>query len=165
MLSISWFVHMCVCLSVCVCVCVCVFTCEVPFKRLFAPTSQSWMSKKFRDSESLGKSNVKKWSQIWKLLLIKGVRLPFVFGQNLQGSGGYTTRIRRLYFKDQEVIQQGSGGYTTRIRRLFFQAIMEPLKKTFFWYRCYYSHWLRDALSPVCRISDEHKYSNIQIFE
>ena len=35
-----------------------------------------------------------------------------------QGSGGYTTRIRRLhnkdqelYKKDQEVIQQGSGGY------------------------------------------------------
>ena len=27
-------------------------------------------------------------------------------------------RIRRLYNKDQEVIQQGSGGYTTRIRRL-----------------------------------------------
>ena len=36
----------------------------------------------------------------------------------LQGSGGYTTRIRRLYNKDQEFIQQGSGGYTTRIRRL-----------------------------------------------
>ena len=28
-------------------------------------------------------------------------------------------RIRRLYNKDQEVIQQGSGGYTTRIRRLY----------------------------------------------
>ena len=28
-----------------------------------------------------------------------------------QGSGGYTTRIRRFYNKDQEVIQQGSGGY------------------------------------------------------
>ena len=32
---------------------------EVPFWRLFAPTSQSWMSK-----------IEKKWSQIWKLLLI-----------------------------------------------------------------------------------------------
>ena len=29
-------------------------------------------------------------------------------------------RIRRLYNKDQEVIPQGSGGYTTRIRRLCF---------------------------------------------
>ena len=29
-----------------------------------------------RDFESLGKSNEKKWSHIWKLLLIKGVKLP-----------------------------------------------------------------------------------------
>ena len=33
------------------------------------------MSKHFRDSESFWKSNEKKWSQIWKLLLIKGVKL------------------------------------------------------------------------------------------
>ena len=39
MLSISRFVHMCVCVHVCLCVClsVCLFTFEVPFKRLFAP--------------------------------------------------------------------------------------------------------------------------------
>ena len=55
------------CLSVCPCVgpSVCVFTFEVPFKRLFAPTSRSQMSNIFRDSESLGKSNGKKWSQMW----------------------------------------------------------------------------------------------------
>ena len=54
-----------------VCVSVRLFTFEVPFKRLFAPTSQSRMSKLFRDSESLGKSNgnklnifVWKWSKI-----------------------------------------------------------------------------------------------------
>ena len=41
-----------------------VFTFEVPFKRLFAPISRSRMSNIFRDSESLGKSNGKKWSQI-----------------------------------------------------------------------------------------------------
>ena len=46
------------------------------FKRLFAPTSQSPMSKFFRFSESLGKGNEKKWSQIGKILLIKGVNLP-----------------------------------------------------------------------------------------
>ena len=51
-----------VCLSVCLSVCL--FTFEVPFKRLFAPTSRRRMSKIFRDSESLGKSNGKKWSQI-----------------------------------------------------------------------------------------------------
>ena len=63
MLSIS---QMSVCLFVCLSVCpsVCVFTYEVPFKRLFAPPSQSRMSNIFRDSESLGKSNGKKWSQI-----------------------------------------------------------------------------------------------------
>ena len=43
---------------------VCLFTFEVPFKRLFAPFSQSWMSNIFKDSESLWKSNGKKWSQI-----------------------------------------------------------------------------------------------------
>ena len=49
---------------VCVRVCVCLFTFEVPFNGLFAPTSQSWKSNIFRDSECLGKSNGKKWSQI-----------------------------------------------------------------------------------------------------
>ena len=44
--------------------------CEVPFKHLFVPTSQSWISKIVRDSEFLGKTNAK----IWKLLLIKGVK-------------------------------------------------------------------------------------------
>ena len=36
---------------------------------LILPPSLSLMSKLFRFSESLGKSNGKKWSQIWKLLL------------------------------------------------------------------------------------------------
>ena len=58
MLSISRFVRLCVCLSVRV------FTFEVPFNGLFAPTSRSRMSNSFRDSESLGKSNGKKWSHI-----------------------------------------------------------------------------------------------------
>ena len=47
-----------------VCLSVCLFTFEVPFNGLFAPTSQSQMSNIFTDSESLGKSNGKKWSQI-----------------------------------------------------------------------------------------------------
>ena len=58
-----------------------------PFKRLFAPTSQSPMSKLFLFS--LGKTNVKIWS----------------------------SRLAE-----------------------------------FFWYRWYYPHWSRDALSPVCGI-------------
>ena len=52
-----------------ICVCVCVFTFEVPFNGLFAPTSRSPMSKLYRYSESLTKSNGKKWSQIWNFLL------------------------------------------------------------------------------------------------
>ena len=62
MLSISQNVHMFVCLSVCLSVCE--FTFEVPFESLFAHTSQSQMSNIFRDSESLGKNNERKWSQI-----------------------------------------------------------------------------------------------------
>ena len=60
------------------------FTFKVPFKRLFAPTSWSRMSKTFKDTESFGKSNKNRWFQIWQLLLIKGVKSPrkkkFVFG-------------------------------------------------------------------------------------
>jgi hypothetical protein len=54
------------CPSVCpsVCLCVCLFTFEVPFNGLFAPTSRSRMSNISRDSESLGKSNGKKWTNI-----------------------------------------------------------------------------------------------------
>ena len=67
-----------------------------------------------------------------------------VFGRTFLGSGCYTTRIRRLCNKDQEVIQQGSGGYTTMIRRLynkdqevmFSDAIIEPLQKTFAYKGC-----------------------------
>ena len=55
-----------ICPHVCVFVClsVCVFTFEVPFKYLFASTSQTRMSKFFRDLESSGKNNGKKWSYI-----------------------------------------------------------------------------------------------------
>ena len=56
-------VHLSICVSVCLSVYLSVHF-EVPFKLLFALTSPSWMSKIVRDSESLGKSNGKKWSQI-----------------------------------------------------------------------------------------------------
>ena len=56
------------CLSVCLFVSlfVCLFVCslEVLFKRIFAPTSQSPISKHFRDSESFGKNNERKWFHI-----------------------------------------------------------------------------------------------------
>ena len=46
------------------------------FNGLFAPTSRSLMSKNFRDSESLGKSNGKKWSNIWNFLFASGLKSP-----------------------------------------------------------------------------------------
>ena len=52
------------------------FTFEVPFNGLFAPTSQSRMSNIFRDSESLGKINEKKWSNIWQFLFGSGLKSP-----------------------------------------------------------------------------------------
>ena len=97
MLSISQFIHMFVCL----CVYVCVFNFEVPFKRLFAPTYQSRKSKIFRASEVMEGCGL-------------AAQKKFVFGRIPQRSGGYTARTRRLYNKDQEVIQQGSGGYVFR---------------------------------------------------
>ena len=58
---------------------------EVPFNCLFAPTSRSWMSNIFRDSESLGKSNGKKWYNIWIFLL---------------GSGRKSPRKKKFFFAD-----------------------------------------------------------------
>ena len=52
------------------------FTFEVPFNGLFAPTSRSRMLNIFRDSEFLGKSNGKKWSNIWIFLFGSGQKLP-----------------------------------------------------------------------------------------
>ena len=74
MLSISWNVRPSV--RVCVCPSVCLFTFEVPFNGLFAPTSRSRMSNIFRVSESLEKSNGKKWSQIWTFLFEKCLKSP-----------------------------------------------------------------------------------------
>ena len=50
-----------------------------PFKRLFASTSRSPMSKLFRFLESLGKRNWMKWSKIWKCLLINGAKSLCIF--------------------------------------------------------------------------------------
>ena len=49
---------------------------SVFFNGLFAPTYRSGMSNIFRDSESLGKSNEKKWSNIWTFLFGSGLKSP-----------------------------------------------------------------------------------------
>ena len=85
---------------------VCVFTFEVPFKSLFAPTSRSRMSNIFRDPESLGKSNGKKWSQIGTFLFGSCLKSPLpkkMAGFALQKkvetmlSDGLETSGRRAY--------------------------------------------------------------------
>ena len=50
-----------------------------PFKRFFPPTSRSLMSKLFGLSESLGKSNLEKWSQIWIFIAHKGCKIVAQF--------------------------------------------------------------------------------------
>ena len=96
-----------VCTSVCpsVCVFVCLFTFEVPLNGLFAPSSQSRISNIFRDSESLGKSNGKKWSNIWTFSFgsgLKSTRNLFFFWFCLTKHGGnHASRLetsgRRVY--------------------------------------------------------------------
>ena len=58
---------------------VCFFVCLSPFHVLdfeayFAPTSRSWRSNNFRDSESLFASAGKKWSQNWTFLRQKSLK-------------------------------------------------------------------------------------------
>ena len=93
----------------CVCVFVSVFSFEVPFNGLFAPTSRSWMSNIFRDLESLGESNGKKWSHIriffvWKWSKIAAHKKSFFFAdfalQNMLETtllDGLETSARRVY--------------------------------------------------------------------
>ena len=58
-----------------------IFQLFILFKRLFSPSSWSPMSKLFRFLESFGKSIGHKWSQIWKLLIIKGAKKKLYFGE------------------------------------------------------------------------------------
>ena len=95
------------CLSVCLSVCL--FTFEVPFKRLFAPTSQSQMSNILRDSESLGKkwkavvSNLNifvcKWSKIAAQIKVWFFLADFAVQNMLKTTlrDGWETSGRRVY--------------------------------------------------------------------
>ena len=128
----------------------------LPFKRLFAPTCRSWMSKIFRDLESLGKSNGKKWSQIWKLLLIKGVKLlrkkKFVFGRILPYWAGFfcyrffsLTPFNGLFaptswsprsklFRFSESLGKSNGKKWSQILKLLIiKGVKLPHKKNCYW--------------------------------
>ena len=64
-----------VAMSVCLSVCLSPFH-VLDFEAYFAPTSQSWMSKKIWDLESLGKSAGEKWYQNWTFMLGSDLKLP-----------------------------------------------------------------------------------------
>ena len=150
------------------------FIFEVPFNGLFAPTCQSRMSNMFRDSESLGKSNGKKWSQIWTFLFencLKSSRKKkffFFFFSVLR----YCLTVFLLPLPEVGCpifleIRNPWGKVMERSGLTFEHFVWKwskiaAQKKVFFllilpwstllWHRCYDPHRSRDALSPVCGI-------------
>ena len=142
MLSISRFVRPSVRL------CVCLFTFEVPFNGLFAPSSRSRMSNIFRDSESLGKSNGKKWSQMWTFFFLKIVLnlrakksffLHFFFGLLrfsvfFNGLFAPTSQSQMSnIFRDSEFLGKSNGKKWSQIWTFLFEnCLKSPHKKKFF---------------------------------
>ena len=87
-------------LSACPSVCpsVCLFTLRYRLNLFLSSSSQKLnVQKDLKNLESLGKSNEKKWSQNWKLSLIKGVKLPckkkFGFEQILPHLPGFLVLV------------------------------------------------------------------------
>ena len=132
-----------VCVCVCVCVSVCVYTFEVPFNSLFAPTSQSRMSNIFRDSESLGKSNGKKWSQIWTFFFGNCLKSPrkkkffssFFFGLlwfsvffNGLFAPTFRSRMSNI-FRDSESFGKSNGKKWSQIWTFLFENCLKSPRK------------------------------------
>ena len=80
----------------------------IDFEAYFAPTSRSRMSKILRDSESLGKSAGKKWSQNGISLLGSGLKSPhkknLFFLQIARGGNHASQWIRDLWLKGKSLI-------------------------------------------------------------
>ena len=81
-----------------------VFTFEVPFKRLFASTFQSRMSNIVRVSESLGKMNGKKGSQIGTFLFGSGCKSPnnFFLLDDFASQNKVETTLPACFFHQQD---------------------------------------------------------------
>ena len=139
------------------------FTFEELFKRLFAPTSQSLMFKFFRDLASLVKSNGKKSSQMWKLLLKNGLKLPRQKKFFTHIFLPLFTPFKRLFapifripmtklFRFSKSFEETNGKKWSQIwLLLLIKGVKLPQQKVwfsknfallaiFFWYRCYYPH-------------------------
>ena len=120
------------------------FTFEVPFNGLFAPISRSRMSNIFRDTESLGKSNRKKWSQIWTFLFENCLKLPrkkkfffshfFTFEVPFNGLFAPTSQSRMSnIFRDSESLGKSNGKKWSNIWTfLFGSGLNRREKKVFF---------------------------------
>ena len=117
------------------------------FNGLFAPTSRSWMSNIFRDSESLGKSYRKKWSQIWTYLFENCLKPPckkkfffFTFFGLLRFSvffnGLFDPTSQSLMsniFRDSESLGESNGKKWSNIWTfLFGSGLKSPRKKKVF---------------------------------
>ena len=117
------------------------------FNGLFAPTSWSRMSNIFRDSESLGKSNGKKWSQIWTFLFENCLKSPrkkkFIFftffgllwfSVFFNGLFDPTSQSRMSdIFRDSESLGISNGKKWSHIWTFLFENRQKsPRKKMFF---------------------------------
>ena len=117
---------------------------EVPFNGLFVPTSRSRMSNIFRDSEFLGKSNGKKWSQLWTFLFENCLKSPrkkkfffphfFTFEVPFNGLFAPTSRNRMSnIFRDSESLRKSNGKKWSNIWTfLFGSGLKSHHKKKFF---------------------------------
>ena len=134
----------CPCVRLSVCPCVCLFTFKVPFNGLFAPTSWSRMSNIFRDSESLGKSNGKKWSQIWTFLFATCLKSPrkkrrkkiftffgllrFLVFSNCLYAPTFRCQMSNI-FRDSESLGKSNGKKWSQIWTFLFENCLKSLRK------------------------------------
>ena len=73
---------------------------------------------------------------MWKLLLIKGVKLPH----------------KKSKILDKFCLPPCLPSLGKFCLPPFLPGRILPYWAGFFWYRCYYPYWSRDSLSPVCGI-------------
>ena len=146
------------------------FTFEVPFNGLFAPTSRSRMSNIFRDSESLGKSNGKKWSQVWTFFFENCLNLPrekkvlfltfFTFEVPFNGLFAPTSQSRMSnIFRDSESLGKSNGKKLSNIWNfLFGSGLKSPRKKSFFFADFALQNMVETTLPDVLETSGRRAY-------
>ena len=105
-----------------VCLSVCASPFLTPFNGHFSPTSHSQMSKPFIFLEFLGKSNIKKWSQVWQLFHLCAL-FKHIFAPHSQSS------MSKL-FRFSESLERSNGKKWSQIWKLFLiMGVKLPRKK------------------------------------